>query len=203
MTDRSYHHGNLRAALLARAWDVIDEDGAEALSLRGLARDVGVSHGASARHFRDRQALLDAIALEGFERMNRSLAEAVGTDASFPTRLRAAGRAYVEFAVAHPAILGVMYSAKQHEDASAELLEESHAGMRGLIDLIEEGQAAGQAKGGGPARLALVAFASVHGVAALATADLLDGVPWEEAAEAVLAFLAEGIDAGSAAFHES
>ena len=49
-----------------RAWEVVDAEGVDALSLRQLARDIGVSHGASARHFRDRQALLDALAVEGF-----------------------------------------------------------------------------------------------------------------------------------------
>ena len=76
MTERAYHHGNLRSALLERAWDVVDADGADALSLRQLARDTGVSHGASARHFRDKQALLDALAIEGFTRLNASLADA-------------------------------------------------------------------------------------------------------------------------------
>ena len=65
-TERAYHHGNLRAALIEQAWGLVDSDGAEALSLRQLARDIGVSHGASARHFRDKQALLDALAVEGF-----------------------------------------------------------------------------------------------------------------------------------------
>lgn len=195
MASASYHHGNLRAALLQRAWAVIDADGVEALSLRGLARDVGVSHGASARHFRDRQALLDAVALEGFTRLNADLGRATGAEGPFADRLRAAGEAYIGFAVRHGAILDVMYAAKHHPEATGELVAASHVGMTGLVELFAGAQATGEAAPGDPERLALVAFAAVHGVAALATADLLNGVEWEDAAEAVLSFLTNGVAA--------
>src|SRR5947209_2974095 len=66
---RPYHHGNLRAELLAAAEQTVRERGVEALSLRELARRVGVSHGAPRRHFADRQALLDALAQAGFDRL--------------------------------------------------------------------------------------------------------------------------------------
>jgi AcrR family transcriptional regulator len=58
MAQRPYHHGNLRAALLAQAEQTLREQGLEGLSLRELARQIGVSHGAPRRHFADRQALL-------------------------------------------------------------------------------------------------------------------------------------------------
>ena len=125
MSDRAYHHGNLRMALLARAGSVIESDGVDGLSLRQLARDVGVSHGASARHFRDKHALLDALAVEGFGRLNAELAAAAAVDGPFSARFRAVGEAYVRFAVEQPALLGLMYRAKHHPDASAELVEGS------------------------------------------------------------------------------
>ena len=87
MSERTYHHGNLRSALLERAWDAVDADGPAALSLRQLARDAGVSHGASARHFRDKQALLDAVALRGFERLNAALADVLATDTAVSNEL--------------------------------------------------------------------------------------------------------------------
>lgn len=191
----TYHHGNLRADLLERAWSVVDTEGAEALSLRQLARDAGVSHGASARHFRDKQALLDAVALQGFERLNRALTDAATSASAFAERFRAVGDAYVAFAVAHPAVLGVMYSAKHHPDASAELLAASHVGMRGLVELFVAGQASGDLRAGDPAQQALVAFAAVHGVATLATDDLLNGVPWRDAAAATISFVWSGLAA--------
>ena len=195
MTERSYHHGNLRAELLSRAGEVVDSEGVEALSLRQLARDSGVSHGASARHFRDKQALLDALAVEGFQRLNASLADAVDSAGRFAERFRAAGHAYVGFAVAHPALLGVMYSAKHHPQASSTLVEVSHQGMQALVALLQSGQASGDVAPGSANEQALVAFAAIHGVATLATDDLLDGVPWRDAADATISFVWRGLSA--------
>ncbi len=99
----AYHHGNLREALLERAADVIAEHGIEALSLRGLARDLGVSHAAPRAHFSDRKALLSALAVEGFRLCVDAMKE--GADAAGPdpvARYRALGRSYVAFARANP-----------------------------------------------------------------------------------------------------
>lgn len=73
---RPYHHGDLRAALLAAAESTLREKGVGALSLRELAREVGVSHAAPGRHFKDKQALLNALALTGYERLGRALSAA-------------------------------------------------------------------------------------------------------------------------------
>ena len=87
---RPYHHGNLRAALLEPAERALRERGVGGLSLRELAREVGVSHAAPRRHFADKQALLDALAEDGFERLGaraaraRSRAPAPDFDARLP-----------------------------------------------------------------------------------------------------------------------
>ena len=195
MTQHGYHHGNLRAVLLERAWNVVDAEGVDALSLRQLARDIGVSHGASSRHFRDKRTLLDALAVEGFDRLNGAVADAAGTAGSFSERLSATGHAYVRFAVAHPSILRVMYAAKHHPDASAALVNASHLSMATLVTLIADAQAADEVRPGSPERDALVAFAAVHGVATLATDDLLNDVPWQDAADAVIEFVWRGLAA--------
>src|SRR5271170_5026435 len=89
-SERPYHHGSLRAALLAQAERTLRERGAQDLSLRELARAVGVSHGAPRRHFPDRRALLDALAEAGFERLGAELRGAVdGAGEDFTERLRA------------------------------------------------------------------------------------------------------------------
>src|ERR1700755_65670 len=75
---RPYHHGNLRAALLDRAERMRRSGGAQELSLRELAREVGVSHGAPRRHFPDKQSLLDALAEQGFARLGAELRAAAG-----------------------------------------------------------------------------------------------------------------------------
>src|SRR4051794_39016754 len=100
MRTRRYHHGDLRAALLERAEQTLRDRGAEALSLRELARDLCVSHSAPSRHFRDKRALLDALALTGFARLSAALGE---VEASLPFRERLTGlaRTYVDFAAQH------------------------------------------------------------------------------------------------------
>ena len=92
VTSRPYHHGNLRAALLEQAERTLADGGD--LSLRALARQVGVSHAAPRRHFAGKQALLDALAEDGFERLGAELRAALAerptasTPASTPSRER-------------------------------------------------------------------------------------------------------------------
>src|SRR3954464_10631940 len=103
---RPYHHGNLRSELLSCAERALSEGGLAQLSLRELARQVGVSHGAPRRHFADRQALLDALAEAGFARLGAELREAVdGAGEDYEARLRAIAAAYIRFAVHDVALL--------------------------------------------------------------------------------------------------
>lgn len=202
--DGSYHHGNLRAALLERAEVVLTASGAEGLSLRGLARDLGVSHAAPSRHFRDRQALLDALAVSGFTTLNARLrsAAAGGTDgadgAAGPVgaRLAGLGRAYVDFAVGHTALLDLMFTVKHADDSSAELRELGHESLLIVARLMEEGQRTGAVRPGDPVQLAQVAFSTVHGLATLAVAALLDDTPLSEAMELALEVLLAGLRPG-------
>ncbi|HEY2216908.1 MAG TPA: TetR/AcrR family transcriptional regulator, partial [Solirubrobacteraceae bacterium] len=113
MSERPYHHGNLRAALLDQAERTLRERGAQELSLRELARDVGVSHGAPRRHFADRQALLDALAEAGFDRLGGELRAALGgAGEDFQSRLSAIAAAYVHFATRDAALLELMFANK-------------------------------------------------------------------------------------------
>src|SRR5271168_4580796 len=113
MAERPYHHGNLRTALLAQAARTVRECGVQAVSLRELARDVGVSHGAPRRHFPDRQALLDALAEAGFARLGAELQSAIdGAGGDFPSRLLATATTYVRFATRDPALLELMFAGK-------------------------------------------------------------------------------------------
>src|SRR5512133_2304967 len=104
-----YHHGELRRALLDASLAVIERDGVSALSLRELARRLGVSHAAPAHHFPDKAALLVEIAREGYERFGAALAAAADAAPDDDARLAAIGRAYVDFALAHPATFRVMF----------------------------------------------------------------------------------------------
>ncbi len=120
MPERPYHHGNLRGALLAAAERTVRERGVQELSLRELAREVGVSHGAPRRHFPDRQALLDALAETGFERLGAELRGAIdGAGDDFETRLHETAAAYIRFATADPALLELMFAVKHRDEADA------------------------------------------------------------------------------------
>src|ERR1700758_477991 len=111
--DRPYHHGHLRATLLAEAERTLSEDGIEALSLRELARRAGVSHAAPRRHFADRQALVDALVEAGVTRLADEVRTAIDdADGDYPARLRAAAAAYVRFATRDAALTELMFAAQ-------------------------------------------------------------------------------------------
>jgi AcrR family transcriptional regulator len=173
MADQPYHHGNLRAALLAQAEQTLREQGLEGLSLRELARHIGVSHGAPRRHFADRQALLDALAESGFARLGaelRGAAESAGE--GYEARLRATATAYVRFAIRDAALLELMFAGKQHEQAGA-LHEAADRAFSVILELIEEGQSNAALEPGDPEHIGLLLFATVQGLATLVTAGIV------------------------------
>jgi AcrR family transcriptional regulator len=169
MADRPYHHGRLRAALLTEAERTLREGGVEALSLRELARQAGVSHAAPRRHFADRQALLDALAEAGFVRLGDEVRAAIddaGED--WEARLRAAATAYVRFATQDAALMELMFAAK-NSGRSAALPESSVPLFTAVGDLIGQAQQAGTLPRGDPWRLRLLLVATLQGIATLVT----------------------------------
>ena len=174
MDTRPYHHGNLRTALLAQAERTVRERGVNELSLRELAREVGVSHGAPRRHFPDRQALLDALAESGFERLGAELRGAVdGTGEDFRARLEATAKAYIQFAIEDAELLELMFAGKHRESAQA-LVEAADRTFSVLFELIGQGQAEGALQPGDPERVGLLLFATVQGIAALVTGSMVE-----------------------------
>ena len=103
-----YHHGDLRAACLRAAMELLEADGAAALSLRAVARRAGVSPGAPYRHYADRDALISAVAAVGYRDLAGALA-AAHPSPSTPDDLAAVAVAYVRFAIEHPALFRVMF----------------------------------------------------------------------------------------------
>jgi AcrR family transcriptional regulator len=169
MTDRPYHHGRLRAALLAEAERTLRERGIEALSLRDLARRAGVSHAAPRRHFADRQALLDALAEAGFQRLGDQVHAAIEHACEDQeARLGAAAAAYVRFATRDAALMDLMFAAKNTGQSDA-LLEVSARLFTEVGDLIDQAQQAGTLPPGDPRRLSLLLVAVLQGIAALVT----------------------------------
>lgn len=160
-----YHHGDLRAALLREADRVLASAGPQALSLRELARALGVSHNAPYKHFPSRDALLAALATEGFRELGADGQEAAAKAAPGEV-MRARALAYIRFALRRPAVFKLMFSRDVSGRAHAELAEAARSGFFALRQALT---------GGGSDRLAndaaLGAWAFVHGIAHL----LIDG----------------------------
>ncbi|MFK4112100.1 TetR/AcrR family transcriptional regulator [Streptomyces sp. NPDC002176] len=175
-TSRPYHHGDLRAALLESAERTLREKGAAALSLRELARATGVSHAAPGRHFKDKQALLDALALAGYQRLNQALTAATADDpdADLQRRMTALARAYLGFAVDNPELLELMFARKHDPDSSDLLATAVDQSLGTLTRTFVDAQERGEIVQGDPERITLAAAASLHGLAALIAGCALD-----------------------------
>ena len=158
MSRDSYHHGDLKAAILGQAAVLVAERGADGISLRELARAAGVSHAAPAHHFTDRRGLFTALATEGFGLLAAALAAA-------RPRFVDAARAYVRFALDHPGHYEVMWDKSLYDATDAALIAaESAAGeelSRGVATLADP-----KAKAD-PDGAALAAWSLVHGFSLL------------------------------------
>lgn len=123
-----YHHGDLRAALLAAGEAELAERGIEAFSLRGVARRAGVSHAAPAHHFGDVTGLLTALAAEAFRRFVQSQERRQSKAPGDPlSQLVAAGLGYIDFALDHPALFRLMFSSDRPSHGSPELVAAANA----------------------------------------------------------------------------
>jgi AcrR family transcriptional regulator len=184
----SYHHGNLRDALLAQAFVLIEKAGAEGFSLREAARMVGVSANAAYRHFPDKSGLLTAVAVAGFVRLAARMEKekrkisADGTSKSelAVARFRALGIAYVEFALQHAEVFRVMFGVSGlccFEDQLGQVPEPTPFSLlgAGLDELVAAGVLTAKHRQGAE----LKAWPVVHGFASLA----LEGAgPFRQAA---------------------
>ncbi|WP_328748501.1 TetR/AcrR family transcriptional regulator [Streptomyces sp. NBC_00285] len=166
--NRPYHHGDLRSALLASAEHTLREKGAGSLSLRELARDTGVSHAAPGRHFKDKQALLDALALVGYDRMAQSLEAADDPALPLRPRLTALARAYLGFALDNAALLELMYARKHEPGASAQMAAAIDRTIGSLERAVAFAQQHGEIVDGTPEHLTLVVGSALHGLASFA-----------------------------------
>jgi AcrR family transcriptional regulator len=192
MAERPYHHGNLRSALLAAAERTVRERGVQSLSLRELAREVGVSHGAPRRHFPDRQALLNALAESGFDRLGSELrAAGAGAGEDFQARLGATATAYIHFAIRDPALLELMFAVK-HSEQLETLPAAAERAFSVMLALIEQGQNEGLLESGDPERVGLVLFATIQGIAALIAGGMVAMEQLDELTNDAIAYFLRG-----------
>jgi AcrR family transcriptional regulator len=134
---KTYHHGDLREALVAAAIGLLEQKGLSGFTLRQCARRAGVSHAAPAHHFATAADLLAEIAARGYERFVAALAKAADrADVSPLARLQAMGRAYVAFALANPAVYGLMFRSSTGSLKSPHLKTASTAAWQQLCDAV-------------------------------------------------------------------
>lgn len=172
----NYHHGDLRRALLDAALQRLAEAGAAALSLRGLARDVGVSATAVYRHFANKEALLAGIATEGFLGLKEET-ELGGREAGEDplARLAGIGRGYVRFARRHPAHYRLMFGPRMLDRAQyPELEQAARASYAVLENAVADGVRAGALAPEDVALLSTAAWSLVHGLSSLVIDELID-----------------------------
>lgn len=176
----TYHHGDLRRAVLTAALDVIRTEGPGALSLRDLARRAGVSHAAPAHHFKDRTGLLTAIATEGYELFADALADAPD--------LRERGVRYVRFATGHPAHFQVMFQPELCREDDPDLVA---AKLRASVELRTGVSTLPAARRGEDPRLrGTAAWSLAHGFATLLLSGNLGGAVGDRDPEEVFRSLA-------------
>jgi len=170
-----YHHGDLRAALVTRATEVVATGGVDGLSLRELARDLGVSHGAPSRHFPDKQSLLDAVALNGFGMLRDVLLEALDDRRSdpFADQLVGLALAYVRFATGKPSLLAVMFAAKHRREAPSELRSAVDETFAAPMRAVRDAQGRGEVATGSLDEIGTAILSTMHGYAALVAGGLL------------------------------
>lgn len=159
-----------RERILKAAVELMNKEGLAALSMREVARRAGVSHQAPYHHFENREAILAAIAEKGFKKFNAALESASGSNAA--RRMIAAGRAYVEFALSHPAHFQVMFrpelvNLEKYPSALAEA-RRGFAILQSLIDgVVKEKLLPARLAGG----MVILTWAFVQGLSGL----LLEG----------------------------
>lgn len=188
-----YHHGDLPAAVLRRAEQVLRESGVGGLSLRKLARDIGVSHGAPNRHFRDKQALLDALALVGFDRLGTAFADAITEAGTADRRLRGLARAYLRFAMDNPALLALMFERKHAPEGGTEVAEAVERAFAAPVTVVAEAQRRGLIVAGDPERIGMSVVASLQGLATFVGSGFVRPETADELLDETIGHLLHGI----------
>lgn len=195
---RSYHHGDLRRALLDEAAATIRTDGVDALTLRGIGARLGVSRTALYRHFADKRALLTAVATEGFRTLRQELIGAWEAGGGGEAAFHSMGLAYVRFAVSNPSHYRVMFGGFVDRQApDPDLAAEAEGAFRALVDALAALRGAGLVRGDDTEQMARHVWALVHGVAMLGIdRQLREPEAAEELTRYALERLWTGIGAG-------
>lgn len=170
MKTKTYHHGDLKNALIKAGVEILAKEGIGKLSLRKVAQKAGVSHTAPYSHFSDKQSLIAAISTEGFQRLSKALDSAIKSNANNPKKqLIESAQVYVKFAVGNKDIFKIMFSsALEKEKDYPAFVEISQKTFHQVVEIVEACQEAGVIKSGDADVLAVIIWGQVHGIIALA-----------------------------------
>ncbi|MCC7253195.1 TetR/AcrR family transcriptional regulator [Hyphomicrobium sp.] len=196
-SDRPYHHGDLRRAVIETALAMLHEEEGWQFTLREVARRAGVSHAAPYKHFPDKAALLAELALIGFDRLRETLLAALpASAASLRETFLPVARAYVAFGEANPALYRLMFGADAGKPSEVHLSERALSTFAILTDFLARGQEAGLIRERPVPGQAAACWAQLHGLTMLVIDGLL--LPekvGDDAVTAALTTLLEGIEA--------
>jgi len=160
---KSYHHGDLRNALLEAARNILESGGVAEVSLRAVARKAGVSHAAPYRHFPNHEAMLAELATEGFEELKAEIVGAAGAPGGQSDRIAKIGAAYMRFVARRPALARLMFGPQlPNRDKFPELATAADAVGSEMGAALEDNA------------LGLAVWAAVHGLAMLILENVID-----------------------------
>jgi AcrR family transcriptional regulator len=192
---KRYHHGDLREALLDAAVRTLDAESLDAVTLRRLARETGVSHAAPYHHFSDLDALLAGVAARGFRMLREEMSRKAGPEDPDPfVQLRAAGTAYVTFAVLHPELFRLMFSGRwPGAGQPPELQDAAERAFAVLREMVRNATLPGADQGAEAVESgSRASWALVHGLAMLLVDGRLDARPGESPVDAAERITLEG-----------
>ena len=169
MPRKTYHHGDLKNALIKAGIGILAKDGVTGLSLRKVASKAGVSHAAPYAHFADKQALIAAISTEGYRRLYERIEATIAVCKGDPLRqLVEAAWTYVDFALTDPAHFKITFSGViEKEKEHPAFVEMSQKSFKEVVTIVEACQAQGVLEAGPSDLVAVSVWSLVHGLASL------------------------------------
>ncbi len=171
-----YHHGDLKNALIQAGIEILSKEGSQALSLRKVAKKVGVSHTAPYAHFADKQALIAAIAAAGYKQLYQQLVAAQANQDDPLARLEGIAQAYLRFAIDKPDHFRITFSGiVEIEQNYPDYVEQSKRCFALVVAVVADCQADGILKSGDTQLVAVSIWSCIHGFVQLLLGNQLPG----------------------------